>query len=148
MFHVKQWLNMRKVLVIAFFLFIVAASNTFGEKDRYRIFECSDKFRKIKEAFRERLYDACLEKEYFYYEIDASGMGRHPLDTNAQKIIDSIKTKYFIFKDEGAGVYFLYLINKEDRTAIKFYFFDGGLESSKPSSQAEIDKALSLFLEL
>jgi len=52
------------------------------------------------------------------------------------------------FKDEGIGVYFLFLVNKEDSTAIKFYFFDGGLESSKPSTQSEIDKALSLFLEL
>ena len=139
---------MKKVLVVAFFLFIIAVSNTFGEKERYRIFECSDEYKKIKEAFRERLYDACLEKDFFYYEKDASGIGRHPLDTNATEIIDSIETKYFIFKDEGIGVYFLFLVNKEDRTAIKFYFFDGGLESSKPSTQAEIDKALSLFSDL
>jgi len=104
--------------------------------------------KKIKEVFRERLYDACLEKEYFYYEKDASGMGRHPLEINAQEMIDSIETKYFIFKDEGIGIYFLFLINKKDGKAIKFYFFDNGLETSKLSSQAEIDKALSLFLEL
>ena len=138
----------KKIFPLAFFLFIVAATTTFGEKERYRFFERSDYFKKIKEAFRERLYDACLEKNFFYYEIDASGMGRHPLETNAKEIIDSIETKYFIYKDEGAGVYFLFLINKEDSTAIKFYFFDGGLESSKPSTQAEIDKALSLFSDL
>jgi len=141
-------MNLKKNLVITIFLFIVAVTNTFGEKARYRIFECSDYFKKIKEAFRERLYDACLDYNFFYYEKDASGIGRHPLDTNVTNIIDSIETKYFIFKDEGAGVYFLFLVNKEDRTAIKFYFFDGGLESSKPSSQAEIDKAFSLYLEL
>jgi len=89
-----------------------------------------------------------LGKGFFYYEKDTSRNGRHPLDTNATEIIDSIETKYFILNDEGIGVYFLFLVNKEDRTAIKFYFFDGGLESSKPSTQAEIDKALSLFLEL
>jgi hypothetical protein len=143
---------LKKILVLAFFLFTVAVTSTFGEKDRYRIFECSDEFRKVKEAFRERLYDACLEKNYFYYEKDTSdienGIGRHPLEPNAKKIIDSIETKYFIFKDEGAGVYFLFLVNKKDGKAIKFYFFDGGLETSKLSSQAEIDKALSLFLEL
>ncbi len=137
-----------KSKLVALILFTVAVTNTFGEKERYRIFECSDGFSKIKKAFRERLYDACLEKEYFYYEKDASGMGRHPLDTNAQEIIDGIETKYFIFKDEGIGIYFLFLVNKEDKKAIKFYFFDGGLETSKPSSQAEIDKALSLFLDL
>ena len=87
-------------------------------------------------------------KKGFFFEKDASGIGRHPLDTNATEIIDSIETKYFIFKDEGIGVYFLFLVNKEDRKAIKFYFFDGGLESSKPSSRAEIDKALSLFPDL
>jgi hypothetical protein len=140
--------NLKKILTLAFFLFAIAVTGTFGEKERYSIFECSDKFKKIKEAFRERLYDACLEKEYFYYEKDASGMGRHPLETNVQKIIDGIETKYFIFKDEGIGIYFLFLINKEDGKAIKFYFFDGGLETSKPSSQVEIDKALSLYLEL
>ena len=139
---------MKKIFPLAFFLFIVAVTTTFGEKDRYRIFECSNEFKKIKEAFRERLYDACLKKVFFYFEKDAFVMGRNPLETNAKEIIDSIETKYFIFKDEGAGVYFLFLVNKEDRTAIKFYFFDGGLESSKPSSQAEIDKALSLFPEL
>ena len=143
---------MKKFLSLAFFLLTVAGPNTFGEKDRYRIFECSNEFRKIKESFRERLYDACLKKNFFYYEKDASGMengiGRHPLDTNAKELIDSIETKYFIFKDEGIGVYLLFLINKKDRVAIKFYFFDGGLESSKPSSQAEIDKALGFFLEL
>ena len=139
---------MRKILLLAFFLFAVAVGNTFGEKARYRIFECSDYFKKIKEAFRERLYNACLEKDFFYYEKDTSGIGRHPLDTNATEKINSIETKYFIFKDEGIGVYFLFLVNKEDRIAIKFYFFDGGLESSKPSTQAEIDKALSLFPEL
>ena len=141
---------MKKLLALAFFLLAIAATSTFGEKDRYRIFECSDEFRKIKEAFRERLYDVCLDYKFFYYEIDASGIGRHPLDTNAMEIIDSIETKYFIFKDEGfgAGLYFLFLVNKEDRVAIKFYFFYSGLETSKPSSQAEVDKALSLFLEL
>jgi hypothetical protein len=139
---------MKKILALAFFLFVVAVSTTFGEKERYRIFECSNEFKKIKEAFRERLYDACLEKNFFYYEKDASGMGRHPLDTNAQEIIDSIERKYFIFKDEGAGVYFLFLVNKEDGKAIKFYFFNGGLETSKPSTQAEVDKALDLFLGL
>ena len=56
---------MRKILLLAFFLFAVAVGNTFGEKARYRIFECSDEFRKIKEAFRERLYDACLKKDFF-----------------------------------------------------------------------------------
>jgi len=47
-----------KILTLAFFLFVVVTSNTFGEKERYRIFECSNYFKKIKEAFRERLYDA------------------------------------------------------------------------------------------
>jgi len=142
---------MKKILLLAFFLFIVVVTNTFGEKERYRIFECSDEFRKIKEAFRERLYNTCLDYNYFYYKKDTFDIENgtdHPLDTNAKKIISSIKTKYFIFKDFGAGVYFLFLVNKEDRTAIRFYFFDDGLESSKPSSQAEIDKTLSLFLEL
>jgi len=139
---------LKKILTLAFFLFAVVVTSTFGEKERYSIFECSDKFKKIKEAFRERLYDACLEKEYFYYEKDASGMGRHPLEKKVQEMIDSIETKYFIFKDEGIGIYFLFLVNKKDGKAIKFYFFDNGLETSKPSSQAEIDKTLSLFLEL
>jgi len=143
-FHVKR-------LLIALFLFIVAVTNTFGETVHYRIFECSDEFRKIKEDFRERLYNACLDYNFFYYEkntFDIENGTDHPLDTNAKKLISSIKTKYFIFKDFGAGVYFMFLVNKEDRTAIRFYFFDGGLESSKPSSRAEIDKTLSLFLEL
>jgi hypothetical protein len=65
---------MKKILTLAIFLFVLTVSHTFGEKDRYRIFECSDEFKKIKEAFRERLYDACLEKEYFYYEIIEHGL--------------------------------------------------------------------------
>jgi hypothetical protein len=65
---------LKKFLSLVFFLFLVTVTSTFGEKERYRIFECSDEFKKIKEAFRERLYEACLDFEYFYYEKDASGM--------------------------------------------------------------------------
>ena len=58
-------MNLKKILTLALFLFVLALGNTFGEKIRYRFFECSDYFKKIKEAFRERLYDACLEKDFF-----------------------------------------------------------------------------------
>ena len=55
---------MRKILLLAFFLFVVAVCNAFGQT---RVLEISDDFTEIKAISQKRLYTASAEFKYFLY---------------------------------------------------------------------------------
>ena len=55
---------MRKILLIALFLFILALGNAFGQT---RVLEISDDFTEIMAVFQKRLYAASAEFKYFLH---------------------------------------------------------------------------------
>jgi len=57
---------MRKILPLAFFLFVVTVGNTF---EQTRILEISNDSAEIREAFQKRLYDVSSEFKYFYHLV-------------------------------------------------------------------------------
>jgi len=136
---------LRKFLTLAFFLFIVVAVGTFAQTDDdARVIEASNNFAEIKGAFQRRVHDASLEFMYFHHEkspFDVDGKQSELFNKKAHKTIS--KNKYFIF---DLGRYFLFFVNKEDGTAIVFFFTNSSILSPTPCSQAEIDKALGLYL--
>jgi hypothetical protein len=141
---------MRKVLSLAFFLFVVASA--FGrDKIEIKVFETSNDFAEIREAFQRRLYDASSKFKYFYHLV----VSPFPFDIDGELFdrkakIAIRKNKYFIAEiayggDLGPGII---LVNKENLKAVVFNFNNEGFEGAIPCSQAEIDKALGLYLEL
>jgi hypothetical protein len=135
--------------VVVTFLFVVTAASTFAQTDDtdVRVFEASNDFVEIKTAFQKRLHDASLDFKYFHHEkspFDVDGKQSELFNKKAQKKMSN--NKYFIF--DYYGIYLLFLVNKEDRTAIVFFFTNSSILSPTPCSQAEIDKALDLYLEL
>jgi hypothetical protein len=140
-------MNLKKLLTLATFLFIVTTANVFAQTDDdTRVIEASNDFVEIKTAFQKRVHDVSLDFKYFHHvksPFDVDGKQREMFNKKAHKTIS--KNKYFIF---DFGRYFIYLVNKEDSTTIAFFFTNDLLLSSTPCSQAEIDKALDLYLEL
>ena len=144
---------MKKFLPLALFLFIVASA--FGrDKTEIKVFEASNDFAEIREIFQKRLHDASSDFNYFYHLVgvispfDIDGTEGGLFDKKAKIAIR--KNKYFIFEiayggDLGPGII---LVNKEDLTAAVFNFNNDWFEGGILCSQAEIDKALSLYLEL
>jgi hypothetical protein len=144
---------LRKILLIAVFLFTVAVFNIFGEKDSTRVLEISDDFTEIMETFQKRVHGAFPKYNFFYHDerpFDIVNRVEGTLfDNKAKKIIGL--NKYFIFELSAPDIYLLFLVNKEDLKAITFVFLDDSndwLAEVTPCSQAEIDKALGLYLEL
>jgi hypothetical protein len=139
---------MKKLLTLAFFLFIVSVATAFAQTDDdTRVFEASNDFVEIKTAFQKRVHDASLNYKYFFHEkspFDVDGKQSELFNIKAQKKISN--NKYFIF--DYKGIYMLFLVNKEDGTAIVFFFTNDAYLSPTRCSQAEIDKALGLYLGL
>jgi hypothetical protein len=139
---------MNRLLTLATFLFVVTVASAFAQTDDdTRILEVSNDFEEIKTAFQRRVHDASLEFKYFHHEkspFDVNGKQSELFNIKAQKKISN--NKYFIF--DYKGIYMLFLVNKEDGTAIVFFFTNSSILSPTPCSQAEIDKALGLYLGL
>jgi len=87
---------MKKFLPLALFLFIIASA--FGwDKIEIKVFETSNDFAEIREAFQKRLYDASLEFKYFYHLV----VSPLPFDVDGELFdrkakIAIRKNKYFI----------------------------------------------------
>jgi hypothetical protein len=146
---------MRKILPFAIFLFVIASA--FGrDKIEIKVFETSNDFAEIKEAFQKRLYHASSEYKFFYHLVVSP-----PFDIDGELFdrkakIAIRKNKYFIAEiayggDLGPGII---LVNKENLKAVVFHFnyeeFEGVILSllSFPCSKTEIDKALALYPDL
>jgi uncharacterized protein YxeA len=136
---------MKKLLTLATFLFVIAATSAFAQTDDdTRVIEASNDFVEIKTAFQKRVHDASLNFKNFFHEkspFDIDGKQSELFNKKAHKTIS--KNKYFIF---DLGKYFLFFVNKEDGIAIVFFFTNSSILSPTPCSQAEIDKALGLYL--
>jgi hypothetical protein len=144
---------MKKILALAFFLFVLAVTNAFAQTESVKVLEISDDFTEIMAAFQRRVHNNFPEYNYFYHDerpFDIEHKVERTLFNNKAKKIIGI-SKYFIFEMSAPGIYLLYLVNKEDLKAIAFVFlYDSNdwLVEVTPCSQAEIDKALSLYQEL
>jgi len=145
--------NLKKILLLAFFLFVLAVTNTFSQTDSAKVLEISDDFTEIMVAFQRRVHSNFPDYNYFYHDerlFDIEHRVEGTLFNNKAKKIIGI-SKYFIFELSAPSIYLLYLVNKEDLKAIAFVFlYDSNdwLAEVTPCSQAEIDKALSLYQEL
>ena len=161
-FHVKH--RDKKFLLLAIFLFVIASA--FGrDKIEIKVFETSNDFAEIREAFQKRLYDVSSEFKYFYHLVSP-----FPFDIDGELFdrkakIAIRKNKYFIFeiayprvvanriikrmanmpsaKKQGLGPGII-LVNKENLKAVVFNFNNEGFERAILCSQVEIDEALSL----
>jgi len=146
-------LNLKKLLTLVFFLFIVAVSTAFSQTDSVRVLEISDDFTEIMEAFQQRVHNIFPEYNYFYHDerpFDIVNRVEGTLFSNKAKKIIGLN-KYFIFELSGSSIYLLDLVNREDLKAIAFVFLldsNDWLVEVTPCSQAEIDKALALYPEL
>jgi hypothetical protein len=144
--------NMRKILLFAVFLFIVAVANTFGQTDSTRVLEISDDFTEIMDAFQKRLYAALAEFKYFHHQLEGFVVNLEYEDELSKKTKKDInKNQYFIFETTDRGIYYLTLVNKENANAIVFYFinYSSPLFGEKNrSSRVNIDKALALYPDL
>jgi hypothetical protein len=161
MFHVKHGLNMRKILILIFFLFIVAVPNTFGQTDDIRILEISDDFTEIMKVFQKRLYAASEGFKYFLHNDSPFDIeNEYESQLFDAKAIEAIgNKKYFIFETTdtmtgstatGIFMYILILVNKDDAEAVSFAFINDWVRHKNitPSSKAEIKRALVLYSDL
>jgi outer membrane lipoprotein-sorting protein len=153
--------NLKKILLLAFFLFILTLTNTFAQTDPTRVLEISDDFTEIMAAFQKRLYAASAEFKYFLhndgpFDIE-NGYESQLFDAKAMEAIGN--NKYFIFEttdtmtgSTAAGIYMylLILVNKDDAEAISFVFINDWVRHKNitPSSKAEIKRALALYPDL
>jgi len=150
---------MKKILALAFFLFVLAGANTFAQTADTRVFETSNDFAEIKGAFQRRLYDASSEYKYFFHQLegfvvnleieDQLEVEDQLFDKKARKAIS--RNKYFIFEEARKGLYFLVLVNKENSEAISFLFSSNVpslFQAAEPCSRDEIDKALAWYPDL
>jgi hypothetical protein len=145
--------DMKKILAMVVFLFAIVVTSSFGQEDDIKIHECSNDFREIGAAFQRRVHNASSEYKYFIHDESPfdieNGAESEVFDKKAKRRIG--KNKYFIFEtfDSDVGVYLLMFVNREDSKAIAFFFMNNDwLEEVIPCSQAEINKALRLYLGL
>jgi len=141
---------MKKVVIIAIFLFVMAVADVFTQTDDIRVLEAFNNFAEIKETFQRRVHDASLEYKYFYHDESPfdveNGAESELFNKKAKKIIS--KNKYFIFELSSGSVYFLFLANKDDAKAIAFFFMDDLLVDATQCSDVEINEALASYLGL
>jgi hypothetical protein len=141
---------MKKILVVAFFLFIVAAVGTFAQTDATKVIEASNDFAEIKVAFQRRVHNASSEFKYFLHDESPfdveKGAEGELFDKKGKRTIEN--KRYFIFDISSESVYFLFLVNKEDAIAISFFFINDWLAEATQCSDDEIDKALASYLDL
>jgi len=142
--------NLKKLLTLAIFLFVVTATSVFTQTDSVRVFENSNNFAEIKSAFQRRLHSASLEYKYFFHIQEAfdfkDGLEGTIFDKEAKMKIG--KRKYFIFEASEDDVYFLFLVNKKDSKTIGFFFINDEIEEATQCSDVEINKALALYPDL
>jgi uncharacterized protein YxeA len=132
----RNRVNMKKILVAVVFLFLVAVTDAFAQTDSVRVFESSNNFVEIKNAFQRRLQSASLEFKYFFHI------------QNSFNYEDGRKRKYFIFEAYEGDIYFLFLVNKKDSKTIGFIFINEEIEEATQCSDIEINKALALYPDL
>jgi len=147
---------MKKILPLTVFLFFVVVANTLAQTADIRVFETSNDFAEIKGAFQRRLYDASSEYKYFFYQLegfvvnlgieDQLEVEDQLFDKKARKAIS--RNKYFIFEANEGGIFFIFLVNKENSKAIVFLFFASWFQAAKPCSRDEIDEALAWYPDL
>jgi hypothetical protein len=59
-----------KNLAVAVSLFVLAVAGVFAQKlDTINLYEVSNDFAEIKEAYQKRLYDASSEYNYFFHHL-------------------------------------------------------------------------------
>jgi len=144
MFHVKQRLKMKKIVVAVFFLFVIAVTDSFAQTDSVTIFESSDNFAEIKSAFQRRLNSASREFKYFFHTKDTFYFEDDP----ESELFDKTKMQYFIFEANDGELYYLILVNKKDSKAIGFFFINDVFRNATQCSDVEINKALALYPDL
>jgi len=142
----------KKIIMLVFGLGIAAAS-AFAQIELARVFETSNDFAEIKEAFQRRLYYASSEYKYFFHQLEGFVINTELEDElfnkKARKAIS--KNQYFIFEASVKNLYYFVLVNKENAKAIAFLFsnnFPSWFQAGRLSSRDEIDKALADYPDL
>jgi hypothetical protein len=145
--------DMKKILALVVFFFAIGVTSSFGQEDAIEVLECSNDFKEIGAVFQRRVHNASSDYKYFFHDESTfdieNGAEGEVFDRKAKRKIGN--KKYFIFEtfDSDVGIYLLSFVNREDSKAILFFFINNDeLEEAIPCSQAEINKALRLYLGL